>query len=74
MPAKMGPDEPGRPEALGGPPRRGIDDPGGFVIVDDYGEDAWTDCRAAVEDYRTANAITAPVTWVDRRCAWWRKG
>jgi hypothetical protein len=48
--------------------------PGGFVIVDDYGEDAWTDCRAAVEDYRTANAIAAPVTWVDRRCAWWRKG
>ena len=47
--------------------------PGGFAIIDDYGEDSWTDCRAAVEEYRGRHGITGEVTWVDRRCAWWRK-
>jgi len=30
----MGPDEPGQPDGSGRPPRRGVDDPGGFVVVD----------------------------------------
>ena len=37
--------------------------PGGFVIIDDYG--ALPACRAAVEDYRAANAITAPLARLD---------
>ncbi|MGO9964548.1 MAG: tRNA pseudouridine(55) synthase TruB [Acidimicrobiales bacterium] len=34
MPAKMGADEPGQPDGSGGTARRGVDDPGGFVVVD----------------------------------------
>ncbi len=47
--------------------------PGGFVIVDDYGEDLWTDCRQAIEDFRTANTITDPLVRVDETCVYWRK-
>lgn len=47
--------------------------PGGFVIVDDYGEDLWTDCRHAIEDFRRARNISDPLTMVDSRCAFWRK-
>jgi hypothetical protein len=47
--------------------------PGGFAIIDDYGEDLWTDCRQAVEDYRRANGVCEPITMVDSRCAYWRK-
>jgi hypothetical protein len=47
--------------------------PGGFVIVDDYGEDLWTDCRQAIEDFRTANAITDPLLRVDATCVYWRR-
>lgn len=45
--------------------------PGGFVIVDDYG--AISACRAAVEAYRTAHGITAPIETIDWTGAWWRK-
>jgi O-methyltransferase len=44
---------------------------GGYVIVDDYG--GWESCRAAVEDYRSANGITAPITKVDWTGVWWQK-
>jgi len=44
---------------------------GGYVIVDDYG--GWESCRAAVEDYRAANGITAPITKVDWTGVWWQK-
>lgn len=47
--------------------------PGGFVIIDDYGEDLWTDCRQAVDEYRAANNIDAPMTAVDSKCVFWRK-
>lgn len=43
--------------------------PGGFVIVDDYSIDS---CRAAVDDFRTQNGITAPMTWVDWSAVWWQ--
>jgi hypothetical protein len=48
--------------------------PGGYTIVDDYGEDSWTYCRQAVDDYRRANGITEPMTRVDSRCYFWRRG
>ncbi len=44
--------------------------PGGFLIVDDYG---WENCRQAVEDYRSAHGITAPIERIDWVGAWWRK-
>src|SRR5689334_6183972 len=34
--------------------------PGGFVIIDDYGEDLWTYCREAVDTFRRENHITSP--------------
>ena len=44
---------------------------GGYVIVDDYA--GWESCRAAVEDYRSTNGITAPITKVDWTGVWWQK-
>jgi O-methyltransferase len=44
---------------------------GGYVIVDDYF--GWESCRAAVDDYRAANGITAPIARVDWTGAWWQK-
>jgi len=42
--------------------------PGGFVIVDDYGEDSWTYCRRAVDDFRREHAIEDPMIKVDSKC------
>jgi hypothetical protein len=47
--------------------------PGGFVIVDDYGEDTWTYCREAVDEFRAARGIGAEMKSVDRWCWYWRK-
>ncbi|MEI6600332.1 MAG: TylF/MycF family methyltransferase [Comamonadaceae bacterium] len=44
---------------------------GGYCIVDDYG--AVPACRMAVNDYRRAHAIEAPVGMIDWTGAWWRK-
>ncbi len=44
---------------------------GGFLIVDDYG--ALPNCRLAVEDFRLAHGISAPVVMVDWTGAYWRK-
>ncbi|MCC6226246.1 MAG: class I SAM-dependent methyltransferase [Microthrixaceae bacterium] len=44
--------------------------PGGFVIVDDYG--GWESCRAAVDDYRSAHGIDAPIQRVDWTGVWWQ--
>jgi hypothetical protein len=44
--------------------------PGGFLIVDDY---ALGNCRAAVDDFRRANAIAAPLVAVDWTGCYWRK-
>lgn len=44
---------------------------GGFVIVDDYG--GWVPCRQAVDDYRAAQGITAPIHEVDWTGVWWQK-
>lgn len=48
--------------------------PGGYLIVDDYGEDDWTYCRAAVDDFRAARGIREPMVQVDRSCWYWQRG
>lgn len=45
---------------------------GGFVIIDDYG--AIPACRQAVDDFRSANTITDPMTTIDWTGVCWRKG
>lgn len=47
--------------------------PGGYLIVDDYGEDEWTDCRAAVDRFRAERRIGEPMKQVDRGCWYWRR-
>jgi O-methyltransferase len=44
--------------------------PGGFLIVDDYGFD---NCRAAVEDYRREHEISEPIERIDWVGAFWRR-
>ncbi|HEY1710980.1 MAG TPA: TylF/MycF/NovP-related O-methyltransferase [Rhizomicrobium sp.] len=46
---------------------------GGYVIIDDYGEDNWTYCRKAVEEFREQRGITDPLVRVDKPCSFWRK-
>lgn len=46
---------------------------GGYVIIDDYGEDSWTYCRRAVEEFRSARQIAAPMIQVDKPCSFWKK-
>jgi Macrocin-O-methyltransferase (TylF) len=46
---------------------------GGYVIIDDYGEDNWTYCRKAVEEFRSSRGISDPLVRVDKPCAFWRK-
>jgi len=46
---------------------------GGYLIVDDYGEDSWTDCRSAVETFRAERGIGEPMVQVDRACWYWRR-
>jgi len=45
--------------------------PGGYVILDDYGEiDV---CRAAVDDYRRAHGITDEIVRVDWSAVYWQR-
>lgn len=46
---------------------------GGYVIVDDYGEDSWTYCRKAVDEFRLEHGITDSMIRVDKPCVFWRK-
>lgn len=46
---------------------------GGYLIVDDYGEDEWTHCRQAVDEFRAQRGITEPLVPVDRRCWYWQR-
>ena len=45
--------------------------PGGFVLVDDYGN--LPPCREAVHDFRAQHAITAEIVAIDAEAAFWRK-
>lgn len=47
--------------------------PGGYVIVDDYGEDQWTECRLAVDDFRAQRGITEPIVQLDHGCWYWQR-
>lgn len=47
--------------------------PGGYLIVDDFGEDNWTYCSKAVHDFRGKRGITDPIIRVDKPCSYWRK-
>ena len=44
---------------------------GGFVIIDDYGEDSWTYCRKAVDEFRSERGINDPLITVDSKCFYW---
>ena len=46
---------------------------GGYVIIDDFGEDSWTYCSKAVEDFRRERGIVEPLTKVDKGCVYWRR-
>jgi hypothetical protein len=46
---------------------------GGYCIVDDYGEDTWTFCRKAVDDFRGERGIVDPMTQVDTKCFFWQR-
>lgn len=46
---------------------------GGYVIVDDYGEDDWTYCRQAVDEFRSERGLDEPLERVDPYCVAWRR-
>jgi hypothetical protein len=46
---------------------------GGYAIVDDYGEDTWTYCRRAVDEFRRARGISEPMIQVDSKCFYWQR-
>ena len=46
---------------------------GGYAIVDDYGEDLWTYCRRAVDDFRAQRGIQEPIIRVDSKCYYWQR-
>lgn len=47
--------------------------PGGYLVVDDYGQDDWTYCRRAVDEFRHARQITDPMIKVDSTCYFWQR-
>lgn len=47
--------------------------PGGYVIIDDYGEDSWTYCRRAVDEFRSERHVEDPLIAVDSKCYYWRR-
>jgi hypothetical protein len=46
---------------------------GGYAIIDDYGEDTWTYCRKAVDDFRSERRIGDPMIRVDTKCYYWQR-
>jgi Macrocin-O-methyltransferase (TylF) len=46
---------------------------GGYVIIDDYGEDSWTYCRKAVDEFRDHRSISSPMKKVDSKCYYWQR-
>jgi O-methyltransferase len=44
---------------------------GGYVVIDDYND--WQGAKEAVDEYRAAHAIEAPLTEVDISAVFWRK-
>ncbi len=46
---------------------------GGYAIIDDYGEDTWTYCRRAVDEFRSLRGIHDPMIRVDSKCYYWQR-
>lgn len=46
--------------------------PGGYVIVDDYGNEV-LGCRKAVDDFRAEHRVTAPIQTVDWTGVYWKR-
>ena len=46
---------------------------GGFVIVDDFGEETWTYCKKAIDDFRASRNINDTIVQVDSSCSYWRR-
>jgi O-methyltransferase len=46
---------------------------GGYAIIDDYGEDTWTYCRKAVDDFRRERNIEDAMIRVDSKCYYWQR-
>ena len=46
---------------------------GGYAIIDDYGEDSWTYCRRAVDEFRQQRGIDEPMIRVDSKCYYWQR-
>jgi len=46
---------------------------GGYVIIDDYGEDSWTYCRRAVDEFRAERNIQDQLIVVDSSCVYWQR-
>ena len=46
---------------------------GGYLIVDDYGNEGLAGCKAAVDDYRRDRGITDPIEQVDWTGIFWKK-
>jgi len=46
---------------------------GGYAIIDDYGEDSWTYCRKAVDEFRAERNIQDPLVAVDSKCSYWQR-
>jgi hypothetical protein len=46
---------------------------GGYVILDDYGEDSWTYCRKAADEFRAERHIEEPLISVDSKCFYWQR-
>jgi Macrocin-O-methyltransferase (TylF) len=46
---------------------------GGYAIIDDYGEDTWTYCRKAVDDFRHERKIEDPMIRIDSKCYYWQR-
>lgn len=44
---------------------------GGYIVVDDYGE--FDACRTAVDEFREAESIESPITWIDHSGVYWAK-
>lgn len=46
---------------------------GGYIIVDDYGEESWTYCKQAVEEFRRQRGIEDAIIRVDSHCHYWQR-
>jgi O-methyltransferase len=47
--------------------------PGGFLIVDDYGDPNLAGCKQAVDDYRAEHGIADEIVPIDNMGIYWRK-